>query len=136
MRDLYQNQKYMAHSKRYSKMEIYINMKNTEEQYIFHLLQRMHRLSQSWEIKGDNKHFQWMYSVQFSCLVVSDSLWPHELQNPRPTCPSPTPTVYPNSRPLSVMPSSHLILCCPLRLLPSFFPSIMVFSNELPLCIR
>ena len=30
----------------------------------------------------------------------------------------------------SVMPSNHLILCCPLRLLPSIFPSIRVFSNE------
>ena len=30
----------------------------------------------------------------------------------------------------SVMPSSHLILCCPLLLLPSIFPSIRVFSNE------
>ena len=30
----------------------------------------------------------------------------------------------------SVMPSNHLILCCPLLLLPSILPSIMVFSNE------
>ena len=35
----------------------------------------------------------------------------------------------------SVMPSNHLILCCPL-LLPSIFPSIGVFSNELALFIR
>ena len=35
----------------------------------------------------------------------------------------------------SVMPSNHLILCCPL-LMPSVFPSIRVFSNELALCIR
>ena len=34
------------------------------------------------------------------------------------------------------MPSSHLILCCPLLLLPSIFPSIRVFSNELVLHIR
>ena len=40
-------------------------------------------------------------SVQFSCSVVSDSLWPQELQHSRPTCPSPTPKVYPNSCPLS-----------------------------------
>ena len=38
--------------------------------------------------------------TQFSS-VVSDSLWPHELQHARPPCPSPTPAVYPNSRPLS-----------------------------------
>ena len=36
----------------------------------------------------------------------------------------------------SVMPSNHLILCCPLLLLPSIFPSIRVFSNELLLHIR
>ena len=33
-----------------------------------------------------------------------------------------------------VMPSNHLILCCSLLLLPSAFPSIRVFSNELALC--
>ena len=36
----------------------------------------------------------------------------------------------------SVMPSNHLILCCPLLLLPSVFPSIRVFSNESALHIR
>ena len=36
----------------------------------------------------------------------------------------------------SVMPSNHLILCCPLLLLPSVFPSISVFSNESVLHIR
>ena len=36
----------------------------------------------------------------------------------------------------SVMPSNHLILCCPLLLLPSILPSIMVFSNESALHIR
>ena len=35
-----------------------------------------------------------------------------------------------------VMPSNHLILCRPLLLLPSIFPSIRIFSNELALCIR
>ena len=36
----------------------------------------------------------------------------------------------------SVMPSNHFILCCPLRLLPSSFPSIRVFPNESVLLIR
>ena len=36
----------------------------------------------------------------------------------------------------SVMPSNHLMLCCPLLLLPSIFPSIRVFSNESALHIR
>ena len=35
-----------------------------------------------------------------------------------------------------VIPSNQLILCCPLLLLPSIFPSIRVFSNVLALCIR
>ena len=39
-------------------------------------------------------------SVQFSHSVMSDSLWPHELQLPRPPWTSPTPKVHPNSRPL------------------------------------
>ena len=40
-------------------------------------------------------------SVQFSRSVVSNSLWPHELQHARPPCPSPTPVVHSDSRPLS-----------------------------------
>ena len=40
-------------------------------------------------------------SVQFSLLVVSSSLWPHEPQHARPPCPSPTPGVYSDSCPLS-----------------------------------
>ena len=35
-----------------------------------------------------------------------------------------------------VMPSNHLVLCCPLLLLPSIFPSIRIFSDESALCIR
>ena len=37
---------------------------------------------------------------------------------------------------LTLMPSNHLIICHPLLLLPSIFPSIRVFSNESILCIR
>ena len=73
-------------------------------------------------------------SVQFSRSVVSDSLRPHGLQHARLPCPSPTPEAYSNSCP--VMLSNHLILCCPLLLLPSIFPSIKVFSSELVLHIR
>ena len=40
-------------------------------------------------------------SVQFSCSVVSYSLWPHESQHARPPCPSPIPGVHSNSCPLS-----------------------------------
>ena len=70
-------------------------------------------------------------SVQFSQSVVSDSLRPHESQHARPPCPSPTPGVHSNS-----CPSSHLILCRPLLLLPPIPPSIRVFSSEPTLCMR
>ena len=80
--------------------------------------------------------FRLVSSVQFSCSVMSDSLRPHELQHARPPCPSPTPSL-PKLRFIeSVMPSNHLILCCPLLLLPSIFPSIRVFSNESSFRIR
>ena len=76
--------------------------------------------------------------VLFSCSVVSNSLWPHGLQHARLPCPSPTPRVYSNSCPLSrwCHPSNHLILCRPLLLPPSIFPSIRIFSNESVLRIR
>ena len=76
-------------------------------------------------------------SVQFSRSVMSHYLRPHELQHARPPCPSATPGVHSDSRPLeSVMPSSHLILCHPLFLLPPIHPSIRVFSNESTLRMR
>ena len=75
------------------------------------------------------------HSVQFSRSVVSDSLRPHESQHARPHCPSPTPGVHSDSCQL-VMPSSHLILCRPLLLLPPILPSIGVFSNESTLRMR
>ena len=54
-------------------------------------------------IEGD--HFvegdYYRSSIQFSHSVVSDSLRPHEPQHTRPPCPSPTPGVHPNPRPLS-----------------------------------
>ena len=67
---------------------------------------------------------------------MSDSLGPHESQHARPPCPSPTPGVYSNLSFEWMMPSNHLILCHPLLLLPSTFPSIKVFSNESFLSIR
>ena len=68
---------------------------------------------------------------QFSRSVVSDSLQPHESQHAMPPCSSPTPVSSLKLTSIeSVMPSSHLILCRPLLLLPPNPPSIRVFSNE------
>ena len=64
-------------------------------------------------------------SVQFSHSVVSDSLRPHEPQHARPPVPH---QLLESTKPLSiksVTPSNHLILCRPLLLLPSIFPSIL-----------
>ena len=73
----------------------------------------------------------------FSHSVMSNSFWPHGLQHARLPCPSPSPGVYSDSCPLSPRCRlNHLILCSPLLILPSVFPSVRVFSNELPLCIR
>ena len=67
---------------------------------------------------------------------MSDSLQSHGLQHARLPCPLLSPGVCSNSCPQPVMPSNHLILCCPLLLLPSIFPSIRVFSNKSALHIR
>ena len=52
------------------------------------------------DLESASAKFQFS-SVQFSCSVMSDSLQPHKLQHARPPCPSPTPGVHSNSRPLS-----------------------------------
>ena len=77
-----------------------------------------------------NKHF----SVQFS--YSADSLWPHGLQHARLSCPSPSPGACSNSFPLNGWCHPTISSCHPPFLLPSVFPSIRVFSNELALCIR
>ena len=68
--------------------------------------------------------------------VVSDSLRLHGLQHTRLPCPSSSLKACSNSCSLTVIPSNHLILCYPLHLLPSIFPSIRVFSNRSALHIR
>ena len=75
-------------------------------------------------------------SVQFSCSVMSDSAtpWITAGQVLLSITNSWSPPKLMSIE--SVMPSNHLILCCPLLLLPSIFPSIRAFSNESALCIR
>ena len=69
------------------------------------------------------------YSVQFSCSVMSDSLWPHGLQHAKPHH-------FPELAQTLVMPTNHLILCRPLVFLPSILPTIRVFSKESVLHVR
>ena len=78
-----------------------------------------------------------LLSVQFSRSVMSDSLqppWTAALQASLSITNAQTLLKLMSTE--SVMPSNHLILCHPLLLLPSIFPSIRVFSNESILCIR
>ena len=78
-----------------------------------------------------------MLSVQFSCCIMSDSLWPHGPQHTRPLCPLATPRVYPNPRPLSWWYHPIVfILGRPLLLPPSIFPTFRAFSNDSVLRIR
>ena len=75
---------------------------------------------------------------QFSSVTqLYPPLWPRGLQHARLPCPSPSSRSFFKLMSIeSVMPSNHLILCRPLLLLPSIFPSIRIFSNESVLRIR
>ena len=75
-------------------------------------------------------------SLQFSPSVMSDFLRPHGLQHARPLSITNSQSSLKLMSVESVMPSNHLILCHPLLLLPSIFPSIRVFSNESTLRMR
>ena len=89
---------------------------------------------EKWEL--DNFLSAIISSVQFSCSVMSNSLWPHGLQHARPPCPLPTPRAYSNSCPLSqwchptissfvVLFSSHLQSF----LASGFFPMSQFFAS-------
>ena len=72
----------------------------------------------------------------FNLSIVSDSLWLLRWQHTRLPCPLPSPGLLLKLMFIDLVMSCHLILCHPLLLLPSIFPSIRVFSNELALRIR
>ena len=75
--------------------------------------------------------------VQFSCSVVSDSLWWKGLQHARFPYPSPTLRARSKSCPSSRWTANCLnILCCSILLLSLIFPNIRVFSNDSVLRIR
>ena len=77
-------------------------------------------------------------SVQFSSVTQSCSNLCNPMDCSMPGLPVHHQLLEPTQThvPASVMPSNHLILCCPLLLLPSIFPSIRFFSNESVLHIR
>ena len=75
---------------------------------------------------------QLLFSLQFSCSVLSNSLQSHGLQHARPQCPAPTPGPCSNSRLLSwcCHPTISSSVSHPLLLLPLNFPRIRVVSKE------
>ena len=75
-------------------------------------------------------------SIQFSHLVMSDSLNPMYCSMPGLPVHHQFPSLLKLMSIELVMPSNHLILCRPLLLLPSVFPGIRVFSKESVLHIR
>ena len=115
----------------------------------FHIAISLTNLIYKWKFKGRQGQFwleirapqrSWylsLSSVQFSYSVVSDSSrppWTAARQASLSITSSQSP-----SKPMSielVMPSSHLILCRPLLLLPSIFPNIRVFSHESAFLMR
>ena len=82
----------------------------------------------------------WLSKCHVKCCSASKampgSLWPQELQHAWLPILHYLPDIAQTQVFEPVMPSNHLILCHPLLLLPSIFPSIRVFSNELALFIR
>ena len=77
------------------------------------------RIGHDWAHTHTHTHTHTQSSVQFSCLVVSDSFQSHGLQHARPPCPSPAPGVYSNSCPLSQW--CH----------PTISSSVVLFSSRL-----
>ena len=71
-----------------------------------------------------------------SCSVLTNSLQLHGLPHAMLPCPSLSPSLLKLISIESMMPSNHLLLYCPIILLPSIFPSITVFSSVLALHIR
>ena len=79
---------------------------------------------------------KWFSSVQFTHSIMSNSLWPHDLQHTRPPCPSPTPRAYSDSCPWSrwchpTISSSVIALSSHLQSFPvsGSFPMSQFFSS-------
>ena len=90
--------------------------------------------SQIWPFSS--LYFLLKFTVQFSHSVMSDSLWPHGLQHPRPCCPSPNPRVYSNSCSLSwwyhpTISFSVTLFCSCLQSFPASgsFPMSQLFAS-------
>ena len=91
------------------------------------------------------QQFSNIWAVQFSCSVMSNSLWPRGLQHARLPCPLPTPRVYPNSCALSqwcyptisssVVPFSFCLQSCPASESHGPQPCLTQWNYK-PCCVR
>ena len=94
-------------------------------------------ISFTWElVRNTNSQAPPQTSVQFSGSVMSDSATPWTAAHQASLSIINSQNLLKLMSTESVMPSNHLLLCRPLLLLPSIFPSIRVFSNESVLHIR
>ena len=82
------------------------------------------------------EHMVIISSVQFRCSVVSDFLTPWAVARQDSLTITNSWSLLKLMSIKSVMPSNHLVLCCPLLLLPSILPSSRVFSSESVLPLR
>ena len=139
------NKKYICNKLLYEKKVkwkhlIQGKLKNVEKNIMKHMVLKL--CSSDWDLNpwllAETTHLILRLHHHFSVSqsVMSISLWPYGLQHTRLPISSPSPGICSNHSIESVMSSNHLILCCPLLFLPSIFPSIKVFSNELALSIR
>ena len=118
-------------------------MLNLKLQYFGHLLGKADSLEKTLmlgKIEGKRRRGRWLNGHQFSSVQSFSSV--RLFVTPWTPAHQASLSIT-NSQNLlklmsieSVMPSNHLILCHPLLLLPSIFPSVRVFSNESVLCIR
>ena len=117
---------------------IYLNVFKRVDLKCYHHL-REKKIVNMWKEEDVNKpyygdHLPYISSVQFSCSVVSDSLWPHESQHARPPHPSPTPGVHPNSCPSSrwcypaISSSIVPFSSCPNPSQHQYFPMSQLFA--------
>ena len=102
------------------------------------LIQNIYRYKTMWHLSSGNTDLPYICSVQFSSVTQSCPTLCNIMACSMPGLPvhRQLPEFTQVMFTESVMPSNHLILCRPLLLLPSIFPSIRVFSNESVLCIR
>ena len=93
---------------------------------------------QRYQSKGQECWWEWSHTQQFSSVhsVLSNSLQPMDSAHQASLKITNSQSLLKLLSFTLVMPSNHLILRCPLLLLPSIFPSIRVFSNKSALRVR